>query len=101
MSSSKFRDTADNIHSRGPAIAASHLREAADIIDALTARLASAAPVGRLLTAGQIITCDNYPQEFEDDLNYQTVSGILIEMTDDNVRAAGSMLYNAVEVRKA
>ena len=99
--SSKFRDTADNIHSRGPAIAASHLREAADIIDTLTARLASVTITGRLLTAGQITTCDNYPQEFADDLIYQTVSGIIIEMTDNNLRSAESMIFNTVEVRKA
>jgi len=36
-----LRDTAENIHSRGPAIASSHLRSAADRIDHLQADVAT------------------------------------------------------------
>lgn len=38
----RLRDTADNIHSRGPGIAAEHLREAAKVIDELSAKLGAA-----------------------------------------------------------
>jgi hypothetical protein len=54
---------------------------------------------GRLLTAGQITTCENYPQEFADDLSFDRTSGILLSMTDDNVRAAAAMLGKEIEIQ--
>lgn len=62
------------------------LQEAGDAI----AKQASA-PKGRVVTVGRITTCENYPQEFADDLNYETTSGLLVEMSDDDLRAAASL----------
>lgn len=56
---------------------------------------------GRILVAGRITTCENHPQEFADDLNFETVSGLLIEMPDDDLRAAAGMLYKTIEIREA
>ena len=57
---------------------------------------------GRIISAGRIITCDNYPQGFADDINFETVDGLLIEMPREAVAAAaGTMFGKEIEVRLA
>jgi len=56
---------------------------------------------GRLVTAGRIAVCENYSETtYGEDLEIDVVSGILVVMTDDDLRAAaGSMLGKEIEVR--
>ena len=55
---------------------------------------------GRLISAGRIVTVDNYPAEFADDLNFETVDGLLIAMSREAVAAAaGTMFGREIEVR--
>ena len=54
---------------------------------------------GTLHTIGSITTCANYPQEFYDDLNFETVQGILITSDDDEtLRAASNLLCATVDI---
>lgn len=53
---------------------------------------------GTVHTVGRIAICDNYPQEFHDDLNFQNVNGAFIEMSDEQVRHVALMLRATVEV---
>mgnify|MGYP003421267807 CR=1 FL=1 len=55
---------------------------------------------GRLISAGRIVTVDNHPAEFADDLNFETVDGLLIAMPREAVAtAAGTMFGKEIEVR--
>jgi len=53
---------------------------------------------GRLTTVGRITTCEDDHRD-SDDSNFETVSGILIEMSDANVRAAATLIGKDIEVR--
>lgn len=56
---------------------------------------------GRLITAGRIATCENYSETtYGENLDIDVISGVLIVMDDNNVRAAAaSMLGKEIEVR--
>lgn len=58
---------------------------------------------GRLISAGRIITCDNYREDdwqATSDLNFETVDGLLIAMPREAVAAAaGTMFGREIEVR--
>jgi len=54
---------------------------------------------GTLQTIGDITTCENYPQEFHDDLNFHNVKGLLIVTADDEtLRAASDLLCATVDI---
>ena len=54
---------------------------------------------GTLHTIGSITICENYPQEFHDDLNFETVQGILITSNDEEThRAASNLLCATVDI---
>lgn len=66
------------------------------------ARMTPMPITGRLTTAGRITMCSNYPQEFHDDLNFDEVSGVVLEMGDTNLRlACGKFLGQRVAIWSA
>jgi hypothetical protein len=53
---------------------------------------------GTLTTVGTITICENHPQEFQDDLVYETVNGIIITADDETLRAASNLLCTTVDI---
>lgn len=53
---------------------------------------------GTLSTVGTITTCSNYPQEFHDDLNFETAHGLVIVADNDTLRAASNLLCATVDI---
>lgn len=60
--------------------------------------LVKPAITGRLVTVGQITTCDNDCAD-SGDYNFTTMSGALIVMDDDSVRAAAGLFGKVIEIR--
>lgn len=54
--------------------------------------------IGTVHTIGRITICDNYPQDFHDDLNFYNVDGAFVEMSDEQVRQCSHLLHATVEV---
>lgn len=55
-------------------------------------------PSGQIVTVGRITTINNWPQEVAEYFEIETTSGILIAMSDDDVRAAAGMLGKTIEI---
>ena len=60
--------------------------------------LVKPAITGRLVTVGQITTCDNDCAD-SGDYNFTTMSGALIVMDDDSARAAAGLFGKVIEIR--
>jgi hypothetical protein len=67
-------------------------RTLANAADARTA-------TGQIVTAGRITTSDCSADDIHDDTNFETVTGILIAMSDDDVRTAGGWLGLSVSIQ--
>lgn len=92
ISCDKLRAQADIIRSLAAQIERGDDRNGADTA------LVKPAITGRLVTVGQITTCDNDCAD-SGDYNFTTMSGALIVMDDDSVRAAAGLFGKVIEIR--
>ena len=53
---------------------------------------------GTLTTTGTFHICENYPQEFHDDLHIESTAGIFITADDETLRAASNLLCATVDI---
>jgi len=53
---------------------------------------------GIIRSIGDHDICENYPQEFHDDLNFDAVKGIVITCGDDTLRSASNLLCATVDI---
>jgi hypothetical protein len=53
---------------------------------------------GTLTTTGTFHICENYPQEFHDDLHIESTAGIFITADDETLRAASNLPCATVDI---